>query len=162
MITGHLGDEFSEKLLGKYAGYIRKAMAERLPEGRLDLEPDSRVFANFDTNETEPQDDRMAEYHLRYLDVHVILEGRERIGFRPEAVRLGYVPEADAEGVPYSEEKDIGFLARETPLSYLDLKPGDFAVFYPGEAHKPLCASGAPGKVKKLILKVLVSRTAVA
>ena len=156
MIAGHLGDEFSEKLLGEYVVWINRALRDRLPEGRLELETDGRVFANFDTNMTEPQDVRMAEYHRRYLDVHVILEGRERIGFRAEALKIGAASGNDPEGIPYSDEKDIGFLDRAVPLSYTDLGPGDFVIFYPGEIHKPLCCINAPAEVKKLILKVRI------
>ena len=156
MIAGHLGDEFSEKMLGEYAVWINKALRERLPSGRLELESDGRVFANFDTNMTEPQDARMAEYHRRYLDVHVILEGQERIGFRPEALKSGTETGSDSAGIPYSEEKDIGFADPALSLSYADFRPGDFVIFYPGELHKPLCCIGEPGEVKKLILKVLI------
>jgi biofilm protein TabA len=34
---------------------------------------------------------------------------------------------------------------------------GDFVVFYPGEVHKPLCAVGAPAKVRKAVVKMLMA-----
>lgn len=36
------------------------------------------------------------------------------------------------------------------------LNEGDFVVFYPGEVHKPLCAVGAPAKVRKAVVKMLM------
>ena len=36
------------------------------------------------------------------------------------------------------------------------LSEGDFVVFWPGEVHKPLCAAGAPAKVRKVVVKMLV------
>jgi biofilm protein TabA len=36
------------------------------------------------------------------------------------------------------------------------LSEGDFVVFYPGEVHKPLCAVGAPAKVRKAVVKMLM------
>ena len=38
--------------------------------------------------------------------------------------------------------------------SYLALQPGDFAIFWPGELHRPLCTLTTPGPVKKLVVKV--------
>ncbi len=37
------------------------------------------------------------------------------------------------------------------------LNEGDFVVFYPGEVHKPLCAVGAPAKVRKAVVKMLMA-----
>lgn len=34
------------------------------------------------------------------------------------------------------------------------LKPGMFAVFMPGEPHKPGCVVGEPGEIKKVVVKV--------
>ena len=36
------------------------------------------------------------------------------------------------------------------------LSEGDFVVFWPGEVHKPLCAVGAPAKVRKVVVKMLI------
>ncbi|MGS6244640.1 YhcH/YjgK/YiaL family protein, partial [Enterobacter hormaechei] len=36
------------------------------------------------------------------------------------------------------------------------LSEGDFVVFSAGEVHKPLCASGAPAQVRKVVVKILV------
>ena len=33
----------------------------------------------------------------------------------------------------------------------------DWLVFYPGEVHKPLCAVGAPAKVRKAVVKMLMA-----
>ncbi|MGL4893098.1 MAG: YhcH/YjgK/YiaL family protein, partial [Aeromonas veronii] len=38
--------------------------------------------------------------------------------------------------------------------SYLALQPGDFAIFWPGELHRPLCTPNQPAQVKKLVVKV--------
>ncbi|MCV4802683.1 YhcH/YjgK/YiaL family protein, partial [Escherichia coli] len=34
------------------------------------------------------------------------------------------------------------------------LKPGMFAVFMPGEPHKPGCVVGEPDEIKKVVVKV--------
>ena len=51
---------------------------------------------------------------------------------------------------PYSEEKDITFF--EGPAdSYIDVKPGMFAIFFPQDGHAPAIT---PNGVKKIIIKV--------
>ncbi|MCP6744350.1 YhcH/YjgK/YiaL family protein, partial [Klebsiella pneumoniae] len=34
------------------------------------------------------------------------------------------------------------------------LRPGDFAVFYPGEPHQALCAVSTPAPVRKAVFKI--------
>ena len=31
---------------------------------------------------------------------------------------------------------------------------GDFAVFYPGEVHRPTCQVGAPARIRKVVFKI--------
>jgi biofilm protein TabA len=52
-------------------------------------------------------------------------------------------------------EKDIAFLPEQEKTVILN--EGDFVVFYPGEVHKPLCAVGAPAKVRKAVVKMLMA-----
>lgn len=54
-------------------------------------------------------------------------------------------------------EKDIAFLAEGQQEKTVILNQGDFVVFYPGEVHKPLCAVGAPAKVRKAVVKMLMA-----
>ena len=54
-------------------------------------------------------------------------------------------------------EKDIAFLAEGQQEKTVILNEGDFVVFYPGEVHKPLCAVGAPAKVRKAVVKMLMA-----
>ncbi len=34
------------------------------------------------------------------------------------------------------------------------LRPGDFAVFYPGEPHQALCAVSTPAPIRKAVFKI--------
>lgn len=61
-------------------------------------------------------------------------------------------PQAD-----WLAEKDIAFLAEGQQEKTVILNEGDFVVFYPGEVHKPLCAVGAPAKVRKAVVKMLMA-----
>jgi YhcH/YjgK/YiaL family protein len=65
---------------------------------------------------------------------------------------MGYTAAKDCKVVktPYNPEKDITFF-EGLAESYVDVKPGMFAIFFPQDAHAPgICPDG----VKKVIVKV--------
>lgn len=93
---------------------------------------------------TEPAADRRGEFHQQYLDIQLLLRGEEWIGVGPH----DYV----AEGADHPHP-DLWFVEDEQ-TSYLALQPGDFAIFWPGELHRPLCTPNQPAQVKKLVVKV--------
>ncbi|MGL5287767.1 biofilm protein TabA [Aeromonas sp. RU39B] len=113
------------------------------PIGRVDVDGD-RLFCLVQEDLTEPADERHGEFHQEYLDIQLLLSGREWIGVGPEQYRL--------EGLTHPHP-DLWFVEVEQE-SWLALKPGDFAIFYPGELHRPLCTHGMPAPVRKLVVKV--------
>lgn len=93
---------------------------------------------------TESAADRRGEFHQQYLDIQLLLRGEEWIGVGPHA----YVNAGADHPHP-----DLWFVNDEQ-TSYLALQPGDFAIFWPGELHRPLCTPNQPAQVKKLVVKV--------
>ncbi|MCH7349819.1 YhcH/YjgK/YiaL family protein [Aeromonas sp. MR7] len=93
---------------------------------------------------TEPTADRRGEFHQQYLDIQLLLRGEEWIGVGPHAY--------GNEGADHPHP-DLWFVDDEQ-TSYLALQPGDFAIFWPGELHRPLCTPNQPAQVKKLVVKV--------
>ncbi|MGY3961517.1 YhcH/YjgK/YiaL family protein [Aeromonas popoffii] len=93
---------------------------------------------------TESAADRRGEFHQQYLDIQLLLRGEEWIGVGPHA----YVNTGADHPHP-----DLWFVDDEQ-TSYLALQPGDFAIFWPGELHRPLCTPNQPAQVKKLVVKV--------
>ena len=77
------------------------------------------IIANPVSFVSKEEKDCMYEAHQKYIDVHYIMEGVERIA------------SADVSSLqiktPFSEEKDIGFYQGDESGSYL-LKPGEFMV----------------------------------
>ncbi|MFG0834300.1 YhcH/YjgK/YiaL family protein [Aeromonas bivalvium] len=103
-----------------------------------------RLFTLVSEEMTEPARDRRGEFHEQYLDIQLLLRGREWIGVGPHQYRQ------EGASHPYP---DLWFVDHEQ-TSYLALQPGDFAIFWPGELHRPLCTPGEPGAVRKLVVKV--------
>ena len=89
----------------------------------------------------------MYEAHEKYIDVHYIMEGVERIAT------------ADVSSLqiktPFSEQRDIGFYQGDESGRYL-LKPGEFMVCFPSDAHKVAMMDKTPETVKKIVIKIRV------
>lgn len=88
------------------------------------------------------------ENHKKNIDIHFILAGEERISLA-DATTL-------SELRPYDENKDIMFLEGEAQVT-LVLRPGDFLICYPQEAHKVgVRANSETKEITKLVGKISV------
>lgn len=107
----------------------------------------SDIFANPVSFLSKPEEECVYEAHKKYIDLHYIVEGEEKIAT------------ADVEKlqvqVPYDEIKDIGFYEGHECGSYL-LKPGDFMVCFPSDAHKVGMMGESQNTVKKVVVKIKV------
>ena len=128
--------------------YVIAHVSEATPLGKHDIDG-KNLFYLISEDTTEPQAARRAEYHARYLDIQIVLRGSEGMTF--STLPAGE-PQTD-----WLAEKDIAFLAEGAQEQTVILNEGDFVVFYPGEVHKPLCAVGAPAKVRKAVVKMLMA-----
>ena len=89
----------------------------------------------------------MYEAHRRYIDLHYTGSGTERIAT------------ADTDSLTvstsYDEQKDIGFLTGEADGCY-NVKPGQFLVCFPNDAHKVAMMADEPATVSKVVFKIAV------
>jgi biofilm protein TabA len=122
--------------------FLAKSDLANLPVGRHEIDG-PQVFALVSHDTGRGQAGARLEAHQKYLDIQVALSGQERIGWLPLA-DCRQVAEA------YSAERDIGFFA-DRPTIWLPLEPGQFAIFFPADAHAPLAGEGA---VHKVVIKV--------
>jgi YhcH/YjgK/YiaL family protein len=86
------------------------------------------------------------ECHRKYIDIQLVLEGEEEMGWK--ALSHCAAPVAD-----YSSERDIQFF-QDAPASWITTPAGAFCIFFPGDAHAPLVATG---KIRKAIFKIAVN-----
>lgn len=151
MLTGSLAiadkyDYLAEKFIKGYR-FLQTADLMRLPLGRVDIDGDE-LFADVQEYTTRDAADCAFEAHNRYFDIQYVVAGEERFGC---AKRSDLTAKA-----PYNAEDDIIFFREPKQAGSILLKAGDFAVAAPEDAHKPRCATGAAGKVRKIVLKVRV------
>lgn len=84
------------------------------------------------------------EAHRKDIDIHYVLQGEERFGY-------AHVDTLHPK-TEYNEEGDYLLLNGEA--AYFTLRPGDFCIAFPEDAHIPCLTSGNTEKVKKVILKI--------
>ncbi len=110
--------------------------------GKVNLQGDDLVV-NFAQARPKTKEEAKLETHNRFIDIQIPLDGVEV---------MGYTPRADLLDAEYNAEKDITFYPGLAE-SYLTIKPGMFAIFFPEDGHAP---GVTPDGVKKVIVKVLV------
>lgn len=126
--------------------YLRDNDMNAVEAGKIVLEGD-KMFINVVDTETEQRETRKAETHNNYLDIQFLARGEESIGF---AIDNG----ASKAAGEYDEKKDITFFTEVAGEMYLDMKAGDFAVFFPRDIHRPKCATKENVPVRKVIVKI--------
>ena len=104
------------------------------------------AFALISEYESKPASEGFLEYHRKFIDIQIIIEGRERIGIaRKDNCRdLGYL-----------EDKDLGKL--EGTADFILMDRFNFAIFFPQDAHMPqISCSDKRERVKKVVFKIPV------
>ena len=112
---------------------------------RVELKGDLMYCTRF-TYETIPQEESFFEAHRRYLDIHIMVEGEERVDVnRPEDLTLTEAQEGN----------DFYAYQGESWHSTV-LKPGEFLVVFPGDAHRIKVQVDGPKTVSKAVFKVCI------
>ena len=132
-------------LLSAGFDFLAKSDLADLPPGRHEING-SRVYALMGHDAGRGQAGARLEVHRRYIDIQVSLDGREQIGWRP-------LSECRELAEPYDAGRDIAFFA-DPPAAWFPLECGQFAVFFPDDAHAPLAATGS---LHKVVIKVEVA-----
>lgn len=124
--------------------FLRGAGLKALAPGRYPLDGEN-LIAIVEAVAGRCRDAAKLECHRTYIDIQLVLEGNDEMGWKP--LRDCFDPLAD-----YHAEKDIQFF-RDTPASWVVTPPGAFCIFFPEDAHAPLVSTG---EIRKVILKVAV------
>jgi biofilm protein TabA len=117
-----------------------------LAEGRIAIEGDD-IYALVQRYRTEGREGKAYETHRVYADIQVLVRGRELIAWRP----ADGLEEAQA----YDPAKDFAGW-KDSGGVELPLEAGDFALFFPQDAHLPKLAAGEGAEVMKVVVKVRV------
>ncbi|EOX1813625.1 YhcH/YjgK/YiaL family protein [Vibrio cholerae] len=150
MFIGHITQrQFCAALspqLQRLIDEVLERVATPLATGKHELQGESAFFLVMEDH-TQPLALRRSECHARYLDVQILLQGRERFGYS-----LAPFNGLDED---WLATRDVAFSAQLVEECFVDLAAGDFIVFYPGQPHRPLIAVEGEGEpVRKVVIKV--------
>lgn len=151
MIHAHISNSQTRALLAQVPAFrmafdwiVRES--ERAPDGIVTLQG-PELYVNVHGYETRPRAETRWESHRRTADLQFCRAGNELIEWAATAPGVA--------SVSYDAEKDFEFWPDGiAPANSLRLSAGMFAVFLPGELHRPMIADGAPAPLRKLVVKI--------
>lgn len=95
--------------------------------------------------------DAPLESHRRYIDIQLVVEGVDEMGWK--ALGDCHDPVGD-----YSAERDIRFF-RDAPAVWIATPADHFCIFFPEDAHAPLVSEGS---IRKVIFKIALDAGKIA
>lgn len=102
------------------------------------------IYVNVMDRELKLKADAKLEVHNAYIDIQVLVSGTSESFGWSERKDLK-LPQGD-----FDAEKDIQFYD-DVPQTYYTMRPGQFTVLFPEDAHAPMVGQGT---VRKIIVKV--------
>ena len=133
---------------------IKKCFEYAASNTLLDFEKGSykidgnNLFVNIVEYETIDVENRFWEAHKNYLDLHLMLAGKEQI----DVNFIGNMEEKE-----FVEKDD--FLPLEGDKNgHVILEKDDFLICYPNDAHRTAVKVNNPKKIKKAIFKIIISK----
>lgn len=126
----------------KVLEFLKKNDLHTISEGQYVIE-ENNIWCTVSVAEGKDEADVQLEVHDSFIDIHVILEGSEIIGFRDRSKCLGIE-------VKYDEANDTAFL-NERPEAYVSYSDDNFVICFPQDCHAPLIGNGP---IRKAVFKV--------
>jgi len=135
-------------LFQKSFDFIKTLSAES-PNGSYEIAPG--LMAHVMEYETGESFQYGWEAHQKYIDIQYCLRGKERIQWTPLSEKL--IP-----SIEYDAENDRTFFKGLGENTFIDTGDGIFALFFPNDAHAPQLCTDKPEFIKKVVVKVPVSK----
>ena len=123
-------------------------IADNAPNGRYDGEDGVYAIVQaYESNAKAPEEVRF-EAHRAYIDVQIMLSGKE-------TVLVAYEPDCKVD-TPYAPDCAL-YTPDVFPVQNITLSDNTFAVFFPLDAHAPgLAFEGKSEKIAKIVVKIPV------
>lgn len=128
----------------KAFAFLRESDLEHMEPGRYEIDGDD-VYATIQKQTTAAPDQKKAESHYKYIDIQYLISGKELQGYAPLTEGL------ECEEHP---ERDVMYYPEVEAEHFIELKPGDFTVYFTNDIHRPNCAAGESMDIKKVVLKI--------
>ena len=128
---------------------LNKALEHVASGSPADEEDSGFYISNIISFQTSVLESKQAEYHRKYIDIHVVLEGKEY-------VEVGHLDEL-TNSTSFDEKSDIGFGKLPEVNAFRGyLSPSFFLVCFPEDAHLVGAHIDEQEHVRKIVYKVPV------
>lgn len=114
----------------------------QLPLGKIELDG-ADLVVNVVEVDGKTVDTARMETHNNFIDIQVPVSATEQMGWKA-AADMETITQA------YDDVKDLTFFGDKATVM-LNVKPLEFAVFFPEDGHQPGIVAG---KIKKVIVKI--------
>jgi biofilm protein TabA len=131
-------------LFQKAFEFIKNNDFSTMEPGKYFLDGDNLYVTLMDIEGKTPEIAKM-EAHRNYIDIQLIIDSCESMGWA--SLKQCSQP-ADA----YNPEKDLQFF-KDAATSYINVIPGEFAIFFPSDVHAPGIGTG---RIRKAVFKVRI------
>jgi YhcH/YjgK/YiaL family protein len=132
------------KGFAKAIDFLLRPDLKELPVGTYGIDGE-RIYAMVSKDMGLKKENALLETHKQYIDIQLVLAGIDDIGWKPKS--LCKQPSGE-----YDQESDLQFFA-DKPNTWLSIENGEFAIFFPEDAHMPLISSG---QIHKIVVKIAV------
>ncbi|WP_196594095.1 YhcH/YjgK/YiaL family protein [Pectinatus sottacetonis] len=132
-----------QKIMTCFQYYKNNALNER-KTGTYEIDG-RNIFVNIDEYETRYRQQCFWEAHKKYIDMHILLSGTEKID-------TGFAK--DMQEKSYNEEKDLLIMEGKKQATVILVNPGDFLVCFPNDVHRTAIAVDRQNQIKKSIFKI--------
>ena len=132
-------------LFSQVFAYIRNTPLQLLADGRHAVLGED-IFAIVQRVAGRTRDVAQLECHRKYIDIQLVLEGVDEMGWKPLA--NCHQPVSN-----YSADADIQFFY-DAPNAWIATPADSFCIFFPEDAHAPLIAQQ---HIHKIVFKVVVN-----
>ncbi len=105
------------------------------------------IFVNIIDCELKSKSDAPLEVHNDYIDIQVLISGEE------EAFGWSERKDVQQPTAEFNTEKDVQFF-NDTPQTYYTVRPSQFTILLPEDAHAPMVGEG---EIRKIIVKVRIN-----
>jgi len=124
--------------------FLRSTDLSALEPGMHTIEGE-QLFAIVEDCAGRTRAEAKLECHRRCIDIQLVLEGVDEMGWKPLAECVD--PATD-----HDDARDIRFF-NDAPASWIATPPGSFCLFFPADAHAPLVSAG---RIRKVVVKIAV------
>lgn len=124
--------------------FVKNKDFNELPSGKVEIDGDNVFVMNLNIPGAD-ENKQPLEMHRKYIDVHILLGGTEKIGWKPINEIEHYTQE-------YDENGDCA-LSDDSARFFVQLHPGEYCIVFPEDAHALAISSGP---IRKLIGKVKI------